>query len=251
MQNPLTSLTHRERFGLAVAVSALTLFGIGSTYWRTHAAPLQPTVFPAGATRTPATPAPSTPSPVPQVAATPKPLSSLVVYVSGAVKKPGVYTFPAGARLHQAIQKAGGFKSNAQEEALNLAGFLQDADQVHVPVKVALTTSPTVLQTPQTSKGSQGRVLGKSKVAVKAPEAMQASQSESSTKFHTPGEGKVKLNSATLEELQKLPGVGPSTAQSILEYRQQNNTFKELEEIKEVRGIGEKKFAKMQPFLSL
>ena len=72
-----------------------------------------------------------------------------------------------------------------------------------------------------------------------------------SSKLHNPGDGKIKLSSATREDLQKLPGVGPSTAQSILDYRKESGGFKELEELKEVRGIGEKKFAKMQPFLSL
>ena len=254
MNNPLASLTHRERIGLAIATSTLLLFAVGSSLWRAQSAPLQPvapTVFPAGE-RAPHPTSPSAPSPSasPKIAPTPRPLTNLVIYVSGAVKKPGVYTFPAGARLYQAIQKAGGFKSGAQEEALNLAGYLEDADQVHVPLKTA-PTSTAITTTPQAPRSAQGRVLGKSVLVAKAPNGPSASANPSSGKFHSPGDGKVKLNTATTEELQKLPGVGPSTAQSILDYRQANGAFKELEEIKEVRGIGEKKFAKMEPFLSL
>jgi competence protein ComEA len=255
MQNPLTSLTHRERLGLVVAISALALFGIGSSLRRTSAAPLQPTTIPAGGRPSPAPSASPAPKATPTTPS-PKPTAPLVVYVSGAVKHPGVYSFPPGARLHQAIQKAGGFKSGAQEDTLNLAGYLEDADQIHVPLTVQKTSPmapvPVLANTVSASISTgqsrgKGRLLGKPLVSL----PVSASPVSSATKFHTPGEGKIKLNSATLDDLQKLPGVGPSTAQSILAYRQQSGGFKELEELKEVRGIGEKKFAKMQPFLAL
>jgi competence protein ComEA len=252
MNNPLTSLTHRERLGLVVAATTLLLFGAGSTLWRAQSAPLQPTtatVFPAGARTLPSSLAPS-PSPGPKTTPTPRPVISLVVYVSGAVKKPGVYSLTKGARLYHALQKAEGFKPGAQEDALNLAGYLEDADQVHVPLK-ATAPSQTLPTAQQAPRSAQGRVLGKSVLAPKAATGSTTSPSPSGEKFHAPGDGKVKLNAATTEELQKLPGVGPSTAQSILDYRQAHGAFKELEEIKEVRGIGEKKFAKMEPFLSL
>lgn len=247
MQNPLASLTHRERFGLAVAVSILALFGIGGTFWRSSAAPLQPAaVFPAKE-RTPASPSAS---PAPLASPTPKPTAPLVVYVSGAVKKPGVYTLAPGARLHQAIQKAGGFRSGAQEDALNLAGFLQDADQLHVPLKQQAPPPPPVASVPPPAQQARGRVLGRPlPVALSPPTTSHAPGSAG--KLRTPGEGKVKLNGAALDDLQRLPGVGPSTAQSILDYRQQHGSFQELDELKEVRGIGEKKFAKMEPFLTL
>ncbi|WP_395095101.1 helix-hairpin-helix domain-containing protein [Armatimonas sp.] len=235
MQNPLTSLTHRERTGLAVAVSILALFGVGSTLYRSSAAPLQPTVFPL-VPSAPQTPIAS-PKPTPKA-----PSRSVVVYVSGAVLRPGVYSLPPGQRLYHAVQKAGGFKSGAQQDALNLAAYLQDADQIHVPLHS--TTATTV---PSTAPHLAGvRVLGR------AQSTSPTTRPESaSSKFHNPGDGKIKLSSATLEDLQKLPGVGPSTARSILDYRKESGGFKELEEVKEVRGIGEKKFAKMQPFLTL
>lgn len=243
MQNPLASLTHRERFGLVVAVGVLLLFGLGSAAYRSRATLLEPTVLKASARPTPATPTPSTPRPSP-------PATELVVYVSGAVKRPGVYTFRPGQRLFHAIQRAGGFQSNAQQEALNLADHLKDADQLHVPTRQAVAQAPTSNTTP----GTGSRVFGKGQPvppSVSAPAAGHPPSHGSAGKFHTPGEGLVKLNSATLADLQKLPGVGPSTAQSILDYRQSNGGFKELEELKEVRGIGEKKLEKMRPFLTL
>ncbi|MBB6050963.1 helix-hairpin-helix domain-containing protein [Armatimonas rosea] len=246
MQNPLASLSHRERFGLAVAVGVLLLFGLGSAAYRSRATPLEPTVLKAGARPTPTAPPPLSPStPRPTPAAT-----ELVVYVSGAVKRPGVYTFRPGQRLFHAIQRAGGFQSNAQQEALNLADHLKDADQLHVPTRQAVA-QPQVSSSPP---GIGSRVLGKAQPVpppVSAPAATHPSSHGSAGKFHTPGEGLVKLNNATLADLQKLPGVGPSTAQSILDYRQSNGGFKELEELKEVRGIGEKKLEKMRPFLTL
>nr|WP_309696366.1 helix-hairpin-helix domain-containing protein [Armatimonas sp.] len=238
MQNPLTSLTHRERTGLTVAVGTLALFGAGSTLYRSRAAPLQPTVFPPTPQAASAPPTTITsPKPTPQA-----PSRSVLVYVSGAVVRPGIYSLPPGQRLYHAIQKAGGFKSGAQQDALNLAAYLQDADQIHVPLH----------STTATSVPSAVPHLGGARVLGKAQSTSPTARPESaSSKFHNPGDGKIKLSSATLEDLQKLPGVGPSTAQSILDYRKANGGFKELEELKEVRGIGEKKFAKMQPFLTL
>jgi competence protein ComEA len=248
MNNPLTSLTHRERSGLAVAVGVLALFGIGSSVYRSRATPLEPTMLPHEAHKLQSTPEPS---PTPAGATTTPaavPPTELIVYVSGAVKRPGVYTLRAGQRLFQAIQRAGGFKNSAQQDALNLADHLKDGDQVHVP-SIALASAPPPTRATTTPTGS--RVLGRSNATVSQAQAASPEQSGAPTKFHLPGDGKVKLNSATQADLEKLPGVGPSTAQTILTYRQSSGGFKELEELKEVRGIGEKKFAKMQPFLSL
>lgn len=234
MQNPLASLTYRERFGLAVAAGVLTLFGIGSSVYRSRATPLEPTVVPL------ASPRPSPPTPAPSLSPSPKPAPpvELVVYVSGAVKRPGVYSFRSGQRLYQAIQRAGGFKSGAQQDALNLADHLKDAQQVHVPTHQAPTLPALRALTPRAANTGQGPAGSSS--AAPAP-----------GKLHSPSEGVVRLNQATQEELERLPGVGPSTAQSILEYRKTSNGFKELDELKEVRGIGEKKFEKMRPFLTL
>ena len=225
MQNPLSSLTHRERFGLAVLASALVLFGIGSFFFRSTAAPLEPTLIKTGTLRPSPASTASTPSPHPSVP------PELVVYVTGAVRSPGIYTFSPGARLYHAIGKAGGFKKDAQREALNLAGFLKDTDHLHVP--------------------AQGAAALPSLATSRALPPATIPPPHSSGKLHSPGEGKVHLNTATLQELQKLPGIGPSMAQRILDYRQANGVFQELVQLKEVRGIGEKTFVKLEPFLAL
>ena len=228
MQNPLSSLTHRERFGLVVLASAAVLLGMGSFFYRSTASPLEPK-----ATKlVPSTPSPAA-SPVPRPTAPP----ALVVYVTGAVRAPGIYSLPSGARLYQAIYKAGGFRKEAQREALNLASFLKDAEQVHIPARgTSPLTAPVMTRAlPETATSTS---------PAHAPLS-------SGRKLHSPTEGRVNLNSATLEELQKLPGIGPSMAQRILDYRQANGNFQEILQLKEVRGIGEKTFAKLEPFLAL
>lgn len=250
---------------------------------------------------------PTEPSPSPEPSATPDgpPVAGgkLVVHVTGAVNRPGVYTLHLGDRLYHAVRAAGGFKPNARQDALNLADAVRDADQIHVPTKQAplparnetpargirlpparLPAAPpaqfirrgsapyaTIVKRPG-GGDSRGRVLGVAPVPVvgavpPADSAEQVGEASSpsstkvggspesveagtgSTKFKTPGEGTIDLNTATPDDLQRLPGVGPSTAQRILEYRQEIGKFTDAKQLMDVKGIGEKKFAKMQPFV--
>lgn len=291
----------RERWGAAIAVTVVTLGSVGA--WMSQRPPANANGLPAppasiavpDSSATPkvlefnageAPPAPAataespqaTPSPTP--APTPTPKTQLVVYVSGAVKKPGVYTFQIGDRIYHAIRAAGGLKPNADPEALNLAEYLRDADNIHFPVKRAAATtfarpsapvhplitrgtSPTATnETPATPDPPQGRVLGKESppvavVGTASPEGASSStrgasggkSSTKSNKLRTPGEGSVNINMAGIEELQKLPGVGPALAQRIIDHRQQIGRFNTPEQLKDVKGIGTKTYAKMQPFL--
>lgn len=219
MQNFLSSLTHRERAGLVVFSGTLALLGMGSYFFRASSLPLEPTA-----------PSPSaSPSPSPAPVQKPSAAPALVVYVTGAVRTPGIYTLPAGARLYHAIHKAGGFQRQAQRDVLNLAGYLKDAEHVRVPRQ---GQDPPA--TPHITAARPTSALG-----------------GASSKLQAAGGEKVHLNTATAEELQRLPGIGPSMAQRILEYRQSTGSFQELTQLKEVRGIGEKTFAKLEPFLAL
>jgi competence protein ComEA len=246
-------------------------------------------------------PAPPSASPVVETVAPPTPGVKLKVFVSGAVKRPGVYGFAPGARIEDAVRTAGGFKPNADMAALNLADFLRDADQINVPAKAAtarvFTSAVTVVRgnnaptvraasvAPKisplppvsveraregvpVSAPTPGRVLGKVAVPeASGPDAVlvaqtgaseagakstrSASGSSASDKFKNPGDGVIDLNTATEAEFQKLPGVGPSTAAHIMEYRKQIGKFTSVEQIMDIKGIGPKKFAKMQPFLTV
>jgi competence protein ComEA len=130
------------------------------------------------------------------------------VYVTGAVRRPGVYKVPAWARLDAAVRKAGGPTRGADLEAVNLAAKVADGQQVVVP-----------------RRGTGG--------AVAAGEAAS-------------GGAPVSLNTATQPELEQLDGVGPATAQKILEWRSQHGGFRSVEDLKQINGIGPKKFAALK-----
>lgn len=137
---------------------------------------------------------------------------SIFVHVVGAVRNPGVYELREGDRVLAAVEAAGGLRDDAFLEAVNLARDVVDGEQVHVP-------TVDEVQSPGSGKGL-------------------ASVTD-------PSGGLVNINTASLEELQELPGVGPVTAASIIEYREGGGTFSTPEDIKNVSGIGDGKYAKL------
>lgn len=155
----------------------------------------------------------------------------VMVHVIGAVHSPGVYQLSASQRVIDAINAAGGATPDADTQALNLAAKLQDGSQITVP-SAGGARSLTVQSVPASGAGGAGK-------------------SSSGVKFRNPGEGVVSINTAGLEELQRLPGVGPSTAQKIIDYRQQLGRFARVEQLLDVSGIGPKKFEQMKPFVTL
>jgi len=127
---------------------------------------------------------------------------ALVVHVVGAVHRPGLYRFAARSRVADAVERAGGATRHADLTLINLAAPLADGTQVVVPVK--------------------------------APAGSASAAGGSAT---APA-GPVHLNVATLEQLDSLPGVGPVTAQKIIDYRQKHGAFSSLEELDAIPGIG-------------
>jgi competence protein ComEA len=262
MDNPISNLTKRERLGVAAFAGILALVVLGGwTYRKSGTPPVRPALAQAGMTGeggivlSAAKPTP-TPTPVP-----PK---ELIVYVTGAVKRPDVYSFKSGERLYHAIRKAGGFRSDAVQDALNLADRLKDADQIHVPTKPAPKLTDTcssiersdkevanpkaAVKKPVTS-ASAGRVVGRSApaVAVRA-----APQPEPKGEKLIAGESvAVNLNKADAEQLQRLPGIGPAMAERILAFRKEVGGFQRVEDLQEVRGIGEKTFARLKELVTI
>jgi competence protein ComEA len=131
--------------------------------------------------------------------------SSLVVYVAGAVGAPGVYTLRAAARVTDAVTAAGGANADADLDVVNLAAVVKDGERIYVP-KVG-EAIPVVLGNP---------------VAVN----------------DTTPRGPVNVNSATLDQLDVLPGVGPTTAAAIVAHREANGPFQTIDQLGDVRGIG-------------
>lgn len=143
------------------------------------------------------------------------------VHVAGAVEKPCLYELSGDARVSDAIQAAGGATEDADPGQLNLAERVVDGAKIHVPEKGEVLPAPLVQQ----------------------PEA-----SASQGKKAAPGEP-VSLSTATQAELESVPGIGPVTAQRIIQRRAETGGFKSVDELLSVKGIGEKKLAQMRAFL--
>lgn len=143
---------------------------------------------------------------------TPTPAAVLYVHVLGAVARPGLYTLPAGSRVVDAVGVAGGMTADAEQAGVNLARPLTDGEQLVVP---------HVGDPVQPAQGAAG-------------------PADTSTGA-VPG-GKVNLNTATEEQLESLPRVGPAMAAKILAWRTQNGRFTSIEDLMNVSGIGQKTF---------
>ena len=124
----------------------------------------------------------------------------VVVHVAGAVREPGVYRLPAGSRVTDAVERAGGATRPAGVEGINLAAVLADGQQVVVP----------------------GRTAG----------------SATATATGTAADGPISLGTATLEELDTIEGIGPVTAQNILDFREQNGGVSSVDDLDQISGIG-------------
>jgi len=142
----------------------------------------------------------------------------LVVHVAGAVAAPGVYELRAGDRVADAIAAAGGAIAGADPDALNLAAPLLDGDRVAVPEHGAVPPG-----------GGVTHAAGESEVAA----------------------GPVNLNSATVGELDELPGVGPATAAAIVAHRQANGPFASVDDLESVRGIGPAKIEGLRELVTV
>lgn len=145
----------------------------------------------------------------------PAPVRTLIVHVVGAVRSPGLYELAEGSRVDDAISEAGGPSRKAALALVNLAAPVADGQQVVVPARGASAAAPV---------GTAGGGVGG---------------------------GKVHLNSATLEELDTLPGIGPVTAQEILAYRDAHGAFQSVDELDAVPGIGPARLAQLKPLVDL
>ena len=153
--------------------------------------------------------------------------TNITVYVSGEVVKPGVYVLLATARVIDALQAAGGATNKADLVVVNLAAPLVDAAQVFIP-----------------RMGSTPRVtLPRPHAGINLPIAGGSGGAGGSA---TSAAGIVDINSATLSDLDALPGVGPSTAQAIIDYRVANGPYASVDDLLNVRGIGPSKLAAMR-----
>ena len=141
------------------------------------------------------------------------------VHVGGAVRAPGLYELREGLRVAAAIEAAGGFSSDAATDAVNLAQELSDGEQIIVPTEE------------EYANGHAGREFGTGTVSEGANSSIAS--------------GLVNINTATVSELDALPGIGESTARKIVADRSANGPFKTIEDLKRVSGIGDKKYEQL------
>lgn len=186
----LAALSRGELVGL-VALLAVTLGGAGLWYVRSLPRAVEVAAAPSGGTAS----APASASSSPEVV--------VLVDVAGWVRRPGVYEFTEGARVIDAIDAAGGARSGALLEALNLAAPLTDGTQILVPREGQEGVAPAPV--------TGGAVAG----------------------------GLVNVNSAIATELEELPGIGEVIAQRIIDYRTENGPFATVDELLDVSGIGD------------
>lgn len=140
--------------------------------------------------------------------------SAVIIDVDGEVKNPSVYELPAGSRVYEAIDAAGGLTESADTKNTNLAAFLTDGAKLYIP-----------------NKDEVGNAV-----------------SSGSANAQSSGKDLVNINTADSSRLQMLVGVGPATAQKIIEYREEYG-FKKIEDLKKVSGIGDKTFEKLKNFI--
>lgn len=160
------------------------------------------------------------PSEASPAASSPVAAQEVLVHVAGKVKKPGVVRLDADSRVEDAINAAGGVLANTDVSTLNLARKVNDGEQILVGVEGADSSANG--ETGGTAGGETGG-----------------------------GDGKISINQSTKEQLEKLPGVGESLAERIIAYRKEQGKFQNVEDLKNVSGIGEKKYAALAGMISL
>jgi competence protein ComEA len=158
----------------------------------------------------------STPLPTPTAA-------PITVYISGAVFQPGLYQLPGEARVGDALVAAGGMTAEADATLINQAEKLLDGAQVHIPSRSAAAQTPTIQ--------SEGKAA--------APAALNSTVTDTTS-------GRVNLNTATLEELDQLPGIGPSKAQAIIDHR----PYVSVADLERVPGIGPSTLAELRDLVT-
>ncbi len=229
-------IERRSLAALAV-VLAVAAGGAGAYYWTGRpeqvrapevvaaARPLPGTAasFPEPEGTSP-TAAGSGPRPAPAAGPSPGADAVVVVDVGGKVRRPGVFTLPAGSRVTDALRAAGGIRPGTDLTGLNRARVLLDGEQV-------------VVGLPAAAAGAAGSVVGG---AAGAPGAAPGVPSAANP---------LSLNAATVEQLDALPGVGPVLARHIVEHRAEHGGFRSVAELRDVNGIGARRFAELEPLV--
>lgn len=154
---------------------------------------------------------------------------NIFVHIAGCVQKEGMLELSANCRIADAIEKAGGLTQEADLSDINLAYLLEDGMKIYIP-----------------NQNERQENNENAENTAKAENTPSMQIQDTNTKQDV-----ININTATQEELDTLPGIGPATATKIIEYRKEKGKFKQKEEIKEVSGIGEAKYEKIKEYISI
>lgn len=175
------------------------------------------------------------------------------VHVAGAVNNPGVYTLPAQGRAVDAIAAASGAAADADLDRVNLAGTLSDGVQIYVPHRGETAAPAQIQPNGGTANAGQGNAAngaaqnGASQGGAQPQPARTLTASGSAQKGSTP----VNINTATAEELQSLPRIGPAMAQRIIAWREAHGGFRSVDELDAVPGIGPSMLENLRPLVTV
>lgn len=157
------------------------------------------------------------------------PETTVTVYVCGAVVNEGVYELPAGSRLSDALQAAGGYDANALHGYVNLAKLVEDGERVYFPDYQEFEELGLVPMSGESSTGASNETAGDS----------------------ISSGGKVNINTADAEQLKSLPGIGDTKAADIIAYREEHGSFGSIEDIQNVNGIGESTYNRISSYITV
>lgn len=170
------------------------------------------------------------------------------VHVAGAVNNPGVYTLPAQGRAVDAIAAASGAAADADLDRVNLAGALSDGVQIYVPHRGETAAPAQIQPNGGTANAGQGNAAnGASQGGAQPQPARTLTPAGSAQKGSTP----VNINTATAEELQSLPRIGPAMAQRIIAWREAHGGFRSVDELDAVPGIGPSMLENLRPLVTV
>lgn len=167
--------------------------------------------------------------------------NTIIVYVTGAIKNEGIYELEENSRIANVIEIAGGLTEEAEIAEINLAYIIDDGMKIHIPKK-----NENINEIKDNTNIYISRESSNIESYNNFNKTTQNNKNDTNIKNK-----KININTATQTELETLPGIGPSIALKIIEYRKQNGKFKKIEEISNINGIGENKYNKIKDLITL
>ena len=167
----------------------------------------------------------------------------IIVHVSGAVNKEGIVELEENSRISDAIDKAEGLKENADTKNINLAFKLEDGMKIYIP-----TIGESKEQNEQNGQSQNQTLMDETSKYVTSSSGV-VQEEQTNEKSEQKNNEKININTATQTQLETLPGIGPSTSLKIVNYREENGKFKNIEDIKEVSGIGDAKYENIKDLI--